>query len=144
PFVGRQQELAELGTLLDSGETRLITLTGPGGIGKTRLALQAATEQIDCFADGVYYIPLADLDDTELVPAAITTALQIEVPVTADVRSHLLNSVREFEALLVLDNLEQLLMPPSLAANNRRGTLEELLTELLKAAPGITILATSR
>ena len=130
-FVGREAEVAELMELL--GQHRLITLLGPGGIGKTRLALQVAAEAIEPFPDGVFFVDLAPVRDPELVPGAIAASLglreQPSEPIVRTVTEHL--SSRRL--LLALDNLEQLL--PAAAT-----TVTELLTE----APELRILATSR
>jgi class 3 adenylate cyclase len=75
PFLGREREVTEAATLLRSSDARLVTLTGPGGTGKTRLALQVAAELLDAFPDGVFFVPLAAVRDPELVPSAIASAL---------------------------------------------------------------------
>ncbi len=77
PFLGREREVGEVVALLRRPDVRLLTLTGPGGTGKTRLALQAAAELLDGFADGVFFVPLAPLADPALVPSAIASALAI-------------------------------------------------------------------
>jgi predicted ATPase/class 3 adenylate cyclase len=130
-FVGREAEVTDVGRLL--GQHRLVTLLGPGGIGKTRLALQAAAEALDSSSDGVFFVDLAPVRDPELVPGAIATSLGLrELPgqsISATVVEHLgLKHV-----LLVLDNLEQLL--PAVARS---------VAELLAAGPHVRLLATSR
>ena len=75
PFLGREQELRQVGTLLSQGEIRLLTLTGPGGTGKTRIALQAAAGLADRYAHGVWWVPLAPLRDPELVLATAAKAI---------------------------------------------------------------------
>lgn len=121
PIVGRHQELAELVDLV-RGESRLLTITGAGGSGKTRLALQVAAELADEFRDGVFFVPVAPLRDAALV---VPTIVQ-----TVGVRA--VEDLRESEILLVLDNLEHLL----LAASE--------LSELLAGAAAVKLLATSR
>jgi predicted ATPase/class 3 adenylate cyclase len=121
PLVGRQQELAELIDLLRAG-ARLVTLTGAGGSGKTRLALQAAAELAHDFEDGVVFVPLAPLDDAALVTSSIAQH--------AGLRD--LDDLRRLELLLVLDNLEHLLK----AVDD--------IGSLLTTAPGVTLLVTSR
>jgi len=97
-LVGRERELAEITALVRDG-ARLLTLTGPGGTGKTRLALQAAAELVDDFPDGVYWIPLAAVRDPDLVVPTIEQTLGAKVP--------LLQHVDERRMLILLDNLEQ-------------------------------------
>jgi predicted ATPase/DNA-binding SARP family transcriptional activator len=124
PLVGRERELDEVIELLRTH--RLLTLTGPGGIGKTRLALQAAAEFGDDFRDGVWFVSLASLRDPGLVLPTVAKTLGIQEPET--LKGHL----RERQALLLLDNFEQLLdAATSLAA-------------LLRAAPRSKLLVTSR
>jgi predicted ATPase len=103
PLVGREHELREIGELLHS--CRLLTLTGAGGSGKTRLALQAAAEVVDEFPDGVWFVPLASLTDPQLVESAIAEIV--------GAREDLADFLRGRQLLLLLDNLEQLL--PELA-----------------------------
>ena len=106
-FVGREQQVAAVRALLLRRDTRLLTLTGPGGTGKTRLALQVAADLLDCFPDGIYFVALASVTDPELVPSATAQALDVrEVPgrpLTAALRDFL----RSRQALLILDNFEQ-------------------------------------
>jgi predicted ATPase/class 3 adenylate cyclase len=121
PLVGRRSELAELVDLLRDG-SRLVTVTGAGGSGKTRLALQVAAELADDFGDGVFFVPLAPLQDAALVGSTIVQS--------AGVRA--VEDLHLLEVLLVLDNLEHLL--PAAAE----------LSSLLAAAPTVKLLATSR
>jgi class 3 adenylate cyclase len=123
PLLGRQQELAELIALLRDG-SRLVTVTGPGGTGKTRLALQVAAELVGSFADGVFWVPLASVKDPELVAPTIAE--------TVDARGRLAEHLRTRQTLLLLDNAEHLLAAaPALA-------------ELLAASPEVRLLVTSR
>jgi predicted ATPase len=124
PFFGRESELAELTELLTRDDTRLVTLTGPGGTGKTRLALQAASELADGFADVVFFVSLAPLRETSAVHSEVAEALGLDAD--ADVPAWL-GSRR---TLLVLDNLEHL-----------RG-VEAVVSELLVGET--VVLATSR
>jgi predicted ATPase/DNA-binding SARP family transcriptional activator len=137
PFVGRETELTELHGLLVQGQHRLVTLLGPGGIGKSRLALEAAREQVGLYSDGVYFVPLAALDEPRALLPAIADSLGVffsdrEIPA-----AQLINYLRSKQLLLVLDNCETLTagIPP-------QGI--EQLAELLRAAPSLVILATSR
>jgi predicted ATPase/DNA-binding SARP family transcriptional activator len=131
PLVGRAAELAELQALLRAG-TRLVTLTGAGGIGKTRLALQAGHELADAFANGVYFVDLSHLSDPQLVPDEIAGALglstQRDEPPAAAVQAFLAPR----RALLLLDNFEVV------------DAAAPLVSELLRAAPGLVVLVTSR
>jgi predicted ATPase/DNA-binding SARP family transcriptional activator len=127
PFVGREAELAEIGRLLDESSCRLLTLTGPGGVGKTRLALQAAAEHLDAFAGGVFFVPLAALPSGELLVGAIAHALRLEVGAAADPRAQLLAQLRNKEILLVLDNFEHLIDGADLLADVLRQTQVTLL-----------------
>ncbi len=132
PFIGRESELLELARLLEQPECRLITLAGVGGSGKTRIALQAATEQLGAFSDGVYFVSLAPVQSSDLLLSAIAAALGFSFAGQKDERTQLLAELRDKEMLLVLDNFEHLL------------NTVELLAELLQRAPGVKVLATSR
>jgi DNA-binding SARP family transcriptional activator/predicted ATPase len=131
-LVGRSQELDELGELLSDPRRRLITITGPGGSGKTRLALAAAERHADEFVDGVTFVALAGLATGDLLPQAILAALDVPLqgsqPPTAQLRACL----QRQERLLVLDNYEHLL--PDVAC----------IQELLRYAPKVTLLVTAR
>jgi predicted ATPase/class 3 adenylate cyclase len=130
-FVGREREVAEITQLLDSA--RLVTLTGPGGTGKTRLALTVASDVLDRFRDGVFFVDLAPITDSALVPSAILTSVGPRGG--AGPRSELERlqiELRDRKILLVLDNFEQVIdAAPSVGA-------------ILAAAQGIRVLATSR
>ena len=130
-FVGREQELAELGKLI--GEARLITLTGTGGAGKTRLATKFATCVVERFAQGAWLADLAGLTDPDLVAAQVMEALGIrqgsDLPVIEALRFRL----RSAELLLVLDNCEHLL-----------DACAGLAAALLASSPGLRVVATSR
>jgi len=131
-FVGREREVGGVVDLLRRADVRLVTLTGPGGVGKTRLALRVAGEAAAAFPDGVWFEALAPVRAPTLVPAAIASAL--ELPESGDLTPE--ERVRDFlagrRALLVLDNLEHLL------------DAGRWLAALLTACPGLTVLATSR
>jgi predicted ATPase/class 3 adenylate cyclase len=123
PLVGREQELAELVAMLSNG-TRLLTLTGPGGTGKTRLALQVAAELVGRLHDGVFWVPLAGLSDPELV--------QPELARTIGAPDDLAGFLRGRELLVLLDNFEHVLdAAPSVSS-------------ALAAAAGLRVLVTSR
>jgi predicted ATPase/DNA-binding SARP family transcriptional activator len=149
PFVGREEELATLEALLHDPAVRLVTLLGPGGIGKTRLALavgtrianaqrDAAAESAEhAFPHGVVFVPLAPLSSAQDIAPAIAQALQLRLQGGVD---QLRDYLRNRQLLLILDNVEHLLEPASLA---QRGGAE-LLAHLVTAAPGVKLLATSR
>jgi predicted ATPase len=125
PLIGREQELAEIERLVESGR-RLVTLTGPGGSGKTRLAVQAAAELADSFPGGVFFVALAPLQRTDAVPGAVATALGLR----AD--TDLVEALRSGRTLLVLDNAEHL-----------QG-VERLVADLIERAVSAVVVVTSR
>jgi predicted ATPase len=130
-FVGREREIVEVKRLL-LGE-RLVTLTGPGGTGKTRLALQVAADLLELFPDGVWLIELASLSDPMLVPQAVSAILGVRESAGRPILSTLIDYLRTRELMLILDNCEHLLSSCAL-----------LVTDLLQACPDICILVTSR
>jgi len=145
PFIGREVELARLVELLDSPDYRLITLVGLGGVGKTRLALRAAYEQVCAFDDGVRYIPLAEVASPELMASSIAESVGLRFGGSGQPEAQLLEYLRDKEMLLVLDNFEHLLGAASQGNSERQieaGT--DLLISILKYAPKITMLVTSR
>jgi predicted ATPase len=139
-LIGREAELAELGALLENPTCRLITIVGPGGIGKTRLALAAAAEQATAFTYGAVFVPLAAISSAGFLALVILSAFDIALQGQRDPRDQLLDYLREKELLLVLDNFEQLLAP---GPSQDEGAAE-LLANVLHHAPGVTLLVTSR
>lgn len=135
PFVGRQPELAELTAFLQNPDVRLLSLVGPGGSGKTRLALEAARQQQPAFADGVYFVPLAPLNSADDVVTAVAKALRLSFFKESELpQRQLFDYVQSKQLLLVMDNYEHLL--------GRDGA--HFVSDLLQAAPRLKILATSR
>jgi predicted ATPase/class 3 adenylate cyclase len=131
PLVGRQRELAELGRLLE-GQARLVTLTGPGGTGKSRLALQAAAEAVDAFGDGVFLVGLAPITDPELVASTIAQTLAVREQPGQSIEQTLSEFLSERTLLLLLDNFEQVIDAAPMVAG------------LLAEAANVRLLVTSR
>ncbi|MCC7023474.1 MAG: adenylate/guanylate cyclase domain-containing protein [Thermomicrobiales bacterium] len=133
PFLGREREVREVVALLERDDVRLLTLTGTGGSGKTRLALQAAAEALDAFPDGAAFVALAPLTDPALVPSAVAQALDAPEQGGRPVIDLLRDRLAEKRFLLILDNCEHLL-----------DAAADLVAELLAACPRLVVLATSR
>jgi predicted ATPase/class 3 adenylate cyclase len=132
PLVGREAEVATVQRLLLRDEVGLLTLTGPGGIGKTRLALQVAAEAVDEFQDGVYFVSLAHITDPTLVAPAIAQTLGVKQVAGRDIVDALEEYLREKRLLLLLDNFEQVVAAAT------------LVVKLLGAALLLKVLVTSR
>ncbi len=130
PFVGRKDELTEIKQQLC--ETRLLSLIGPGGIGKTRLALKAAEGVNDDFEDGVFFVPLAPIRSVKDIIQTIAEGLNFPIATHEDPQLQLLRYLRKRQLLLVMDNFEHLLDGVG------------IVSEILQAASGVKILATSR
>jgi predicted ATPase/transcriptional regulator with XRE-family HTH domain len=136
PLIGRQYEVDQLGTLLRDPECRMLTLVGPGGIGKTRLAIEAAAQAQEPFADGVYFVPLASVTSTRYIVPVIADAVGFTFQGTSrsDPKGQLFSFLREKKTLLLVDNLEHLLAEPGI----------EVLAELLVNVQQTKLLITSR
>jgi DNA-binding SARP family transcriptional activator/predicted ATPase/Tfp pilus assembly protein PilF len=141
PFVGRAEELVQIEALLADPACRLLTLIGIGGVGKTRLALQVAhnlvtdqdaNERRELFRHGITFVPLAAIATADQMIAAIAGAMRFTFSGRQEIKTQLLNHVREKEMLLILDNFEHLVHEAP------------LLTEMLQAASGVKLLVTSR
>jgi predicted ATPase/class 3 adenylate cyclase len=132
PFVGRTEELASIAELLVDPACRLVTLVGPGGIGKTRLALQAAEQQIGQFEHGVFFVSLAPISSPGVLASTIANAIQFVFHGMEAPDAQLVNHVRKKQLLLLLDNFDHLLDGSA------------LVHDILQAGPSVKILTTSR
>jgi predicted ATPase/class 3 adenylate cyclase len=132
PLLGREREVAEIADLLRREDVRLLTLTGTGGTGKTRLALQSAAELIDEFEDGVFFVALAPVSDPELVASTLAGALSVSESAGRALKEDLRDYLSDKELLLILDNFEQVV------------DAAPLVGELLSGCPGLKVLMTSR
>jgi predicted ATPase len=130
-FVGREAEVIEIHKLVQA--SRLVTLTGAGGSGKTRLALQVAAESLDGFAEGVWLVELASLSDAALVTSTVASALRVREEPGRPLLETLVTALLDRNLLIVLDNCEHLLAPSASLAHS-----------LLRSCPGLCVLATSR
>ena len=130
-FVGRETEVIEVRKLIET--SRLVTLTGAGGSGKTRLALQVAADLLDDFTDGVWLVELASLADPELVESAVASVLKVQQQPGEDLLKTLVDAVADRCLLVVLDNCEHLLVAAAMLAET-----------LVQSCPRLSLLATSR
>ncbi len=131
-LIGREQDVAAICALLQAPTTRLVTLLGTGGIGKTRLSLRVAVEMRQHFIDGVCFVPLASVSDPELLMPTIAQELGIQDATTLPIFEQVKHFLRKRHFLLLLDNFEQLVVTAPLIA------------DLLQSCPRLTILVTSR
>ena len=131
-FIGRESDIEAVQRLLIQKGARLVTLTGPGGMGKSRLSLQVAAELIERFDDGVFFVPLAEIEEAELLPTAIAQALGVAESQTLPIEEQLLRHLQPRELLLVLDNFEQVVEGAPFVAR------------LLERAPRVKLLVSSR
>lgn len=132
PFIGRDKELSALAQMLAQPDCRLVTLVGPGGIGKTRLSLQAAAAQFGAFPDGVYFVPLAPVGSHEFLAHAIADAIKFSFYGQDDPKTQLVNYLREKQMILVMDNYEHLIENTN------------LIEDILSNASKVKLVITSR
>ena len=132
PFIGREDDQARLSAMLSDPACRLLTVVGPGGMGKTRLAVEAAGAQLGRFRDGIYFAGLASVSSPERLVFAVADAVNLSIFGQRAPKAQLLDCLRDKEMLLVLDNLEHLLP----GAND--------ISDMLEHAPKVKVLATSR
>jgi predicted ATPase/DNA-binding CsgD family transcriptional regulator/Tfp pilus assembly protein PilF len=132
PFIGRQIELNALAERLDQSTCHLLTIVGPGGIGKTRLAVETSARRSSLYPDGVYFVPLAPLSAAEYVTTTLAGVLDITLHATSDPEELVLRTLADKKMLLVLDNFEHIL------------DAAPLLSRIVNAAPGVHLLITSR
>jgi predicted ATPase len=132
PLVGRERGVEEVAERLGGEEVRLLTLTGPGGTGKTRLALQAGADLLEGFDDGVFFVSLATMTDPELMPSAIAGPLGVKESAEQPLIESLKSYLHHKHLLLILDNFEQVLEGAPVVG------------ELVGACPKLKVLATSR
>jgi predicted ATPase/class 3 adenylate cyclase/DNA-binding CsgD family transcriptional regulator len=131
PFIGREAELAQLHALLE--DTRLLTVTGSGGCGKTRLALEAATDRIDRHVDGIWYVELAPLGETSSVVGALASVLHVQESAEETLLDAVVARLADARALVLIDNCEHLLAESA-----------EVVEALLRGCPPLQVMTTSR
>jgi predicted ATPase/transcriptional regulator with XRE-family HTH domain len=144
PLLGRDPELAAMERLFGNPQCRLLTLTGIGGIGKTRLAIEFATRQQPAFPAGVFYVPLAPINSAEAIVPAVADVFGFVFSGPSDPKEQLINYIAVHlnqPMLLVLDNLEHLLVH---SFSDKKQGVVELISEFLQRLPNLRILATSR
>ena len=120
-LIGAEQSIQTVSEMLKSPSVRLLTLMGPGGVGKTRLAIAVGRELLDTFSDGVFFVPLETVSDPELLPAQVARALNVETVNQQSLSDTLKIYLRERQVLLVLDNFEQLVQASSFVADLLQG-----------------------
>jgi predicted ATPase/class 3 adenylate cyclase len=131
PFLGREEQVGQVVNLVSRDDVRLLTITGPGGVGKTRLALQAAADVLEGFPDGAWFVDLSVLNDPALVPSAIASVLGVRGE-GRELLDRLTSVLSGQRLLLVLDNFERVI------------EATQMVSDLLAKVPGLKVLATSR
>ncbi|MGC1376900.1 MAG: tetratricopeptide repeat protein [Anaerolineales bacterium] len=132
PLIGAEKSLAGVVAILRRAGVRLLTLTGPGGVGKTRLAIAAGTSMLEDFPDGVFFVPLETVNDPALLTTQIARSLNMETTAAQSLLEALKAYLRERQMLLILDNFEQMIQGGP------------MVTDLLQAAGNLKVLVTSR
>jgi len=132
PFVGREKEIKDIIDILQKPYVRLLTLTGPGGTGKTRMAMELVKRLDDTLLEGIYLVPLAPVMDPELVPHVIARTLEVDESISTNVLSNIVGFIQNKRLLIVLDNFEHLVSKASFVA------------DLIANAPNLKVIVTSR
>lgn len=144
PFIGRAEEIGEIKRLLADPACRLLTLAGPGGIGKTRLAIESAARMLGDYPDGVYFVPLQPVQSYDFLISAIADAVHFLIVGSEPPRVQLLNYLQDKKMLLLLDNFEQLLPSATAPAHQTNEDGVNLLKDILQTASDLQLLVTSR
>ena len=131
-FIGRETELASLKNLLSSAQNRLVTLVAPGGMGKTRLSLEAAAQMVQTFPQGIYFVALDRISSADQIVQAVADVLPISLASNEDPKSRIVEYLRDKKILLVMDNFEHVLEGAT------------FVQDILRAAPQVQVLASSR
>jgi predicted ATPase/DNA-binding SARP family transcriptional activator len=153
-FFGREKEIEHLQKMLRTPSTRLVTLTGAGGSGKTRLAIEVGERLRDGFSGGVWFVPLVDIADPRLIPDAVRDALRLPRSPGVEPLEQVIDALSQQPALLILDNVEHLLgsgfwvlgsgEPDSPTTQNPEPKTQNLVLTLLERVPTLTLFVTSR